>query len=146
MGAEPGPRVRVVGRSTELVTLRVVVEEAAAGRARVVVIGGEAGIGKSCLLADVLGVARGGGFRVFVGGCDELERDRPLLALGEALGVNRAASDSECGELARLLRFGAGLGGPAGAADEGWLIVEAVLDVLEKSASSGPVALAVEDL
>jgi predicted ATPase len=124
MGAEPGPRVRVVGRSTELTTLRVVVEEAAAGRARVAVIEGEPGIGKSCLLTDVLGLARGRGYRVFVGECDELERDRPLLALAEALDVNRAVSDSEWGELARLLRFGAGLAGRAGDADEGWLIVE----------------------
>ena len=54
---------------------------------------GEAGIGKSRLLAEVLGLARERGFRVFSGACDELEQDRPLRALGEALEVERGAPD-----------------------------------------------------
>ena len=145
-----GSGVRFVGRSAELDALRGVVDGAASGPARIAVVEGEAGIGKSRLLAESLGLARGQGFRVLVGACDELERDRPLRALGEAFDVEGGAAEDGRAELARLLRGGAlptdpvtHVGGPF---DEGWLIVEAVLDVLEELASTGPVVLAVEDL
>ena len=145
-----GSGVRFVGRSAELDALRGVVDGAASGRARIAVVEGEAGIGKSRLLAEALGLARGQGFRVLVGACDELERDRPLRALGEAFDVERGAAEAGRAELARLLRGGALPTDPVthvvGPFDEGWLIVEAVLDVLEELASTGPVVLAVEDL
>ena len=79
---------------------------------------------------------------MFSGACDELEQDSPLRALREALEVERGAPDPARAELARLLESGSpereahGLG----AVDEGWLIVEAVLGVLEQFASTAPVA------
>ena len=149
-GVGVGPGVPFVGRSAERDALRVLIASAATGRARIALVEGEAGIGKSRLLAESLQRAREQGFRVLVGVCDELERDRPLRALGEAFGVERGAADAERAELARLLRYGTGPTGPigpvAGPSDEGWLIVQAVLDVLEDLASKGPVVLAVEDL
>ena len=145
-----GSRVRFVGRSAELDALRVVLDGAAKGRARMGLVEGEPGIGKSRLLAESLRFARERGFRVLVGACDELERDRPLRALSEAFEGERGTADAGRGELAGVLRVGAVPSEPkgslAGASDEGWLIVEAVLDVLEELASTGPVVLAVEDL
>ncbi len=140
----------MVGRAVELEVLRAVIEDAATGRARFVLLEGEAGIGKSRLIADALALAQGRGFRVLSGGCDEIERDRPLRALSEALEVERGAPDPPRAKLARLLEADEGPPGrvvhDAGIADQGWLIVEAVLDVLEEFASAVPIALAVEDL
>ena len=145
-----GSRVRFVGRSAELDALRVVLDGAAKGQARIGLVEGEPGIGKSRLLAESLRFARERGFRVLVGACDELERDRPLRALSEAFEVERGTADAGRGELAGVLRVGAVPSEPVGSSpvpsDEGWLIVEAVLDVLEELASTGPVVLAVEDL
>ena len=76
---------------------------AATGRTRTALVEGEAGIGKSRLLFESLQRAREQGFRVLVGACDELERDRPLRALGEAFGVERGAADADRAELARLV-------------------------------------------
>jgi hypothetical protein len=151
MGLHEGEsRVRLVGRAVELEVLRAVIEDAATGRARFVLLEGEAGIGKSRLIADALALAQGRGFRILSGGCDEIERDRPLLALSEALEVERGAPDPPRAKLARLLEADEGPPGRvvhgAGIADQGWLIVEAVLDVLEEFASAVPIALAVEDL
>ena len=83
-----------------------------------------------------------GGFRVFSGACDELEQDRPLRALAEALEVERGAPDPQRAKIARLL--GVGSGPPervvpvAGMVDEGWLIVETVVSLLEDLASTAP--------
>lgn len=126
------------------------VDAAVTGRARIVVLDGEAGIGKSRLVAEALGLARGRGFRVLSGACDEIEQDRPLRALGEALQIERGASDLRSAEVARLVSAGAAFSGRMahmpGSVDEGWVIVEAVLDLLEDLASTDPIALAVEDL
>ena len=141
--------VRLVGRSVELDVLRAVVEDAATGRARIALVEGEAGIGKSRLIAETLALARRRGFRVMWGACDEVEQDRPLRALREALEVERGAPDPRRATLARLVGADGPpgrVGGGAGTADEGWLIVEAVVDVLEEFSSTVPVALVVEDL
>ncbi len=142
--------MRFVGRSAELDALRVVIDGAAKGPARIGLVEGEPGIGKSRLLAESLRFARERGFRVLVGACDELERDRPLRALTDAFEGGRNAADARRGEVAGVLRVGAVPSDPvapvAGRSDEGWLIVEAVLDVLEQLGSTGPVVLAVEDL
>jgi DNA-binding CsgD family transcriptional regulator len=143
-------RVALVGRGAELGILRAAVQGAARGRRGAVVVEGEAGIGKSRLLDEALEGAEELGFRVLVGWCDEVERHRPLRALREALAVDQHASDASRAKLGRLLAVGSAAVDPAAPvvdmADEGWLIVEAVVELLEQMASAGPVALAVEDL
>jgi DNA-binding CsgD family transcriptional regulator len=142
--------VAFVGRETELGVLRAAVEDAASGGRRDVVVEGEAGIGKSRLLDEALEGAERRGVRVLVARCDEIERDRPLRPLREAFELDQHAPDAALAELGRLLRAGSGPLAPTAPlvemADEGWLIVEAVVELLEQLASSGPVALAVEDL
>src|SRR3954452_24458178 len=88
-----GSGVRFVGRAVELDVLRAVVEDAATGRGRIALVEGEAGIGKSRVIAETLAFARRRGFRVLWGACDEVERDRPLRALREALEIERGAPD-----------------------------------------------------
>ena len=74
MGTGEVPRpARLVGRQRELGLLRAVVAGETPGRGRFVVIEGEAGIGKSRLLVEMLTEAAERGFRVLRSACDELE-------------------------------------------------------------------------
>src|SRR5207247_7863078 len=63
-----------VGRETELATLSEAYETARAGSARAVLLGGEAGVGKTRLVNEFATRVydRAGGPRVLVGGCLEL--------------------------------------------------------------------------
>ena len=64
---------RFVGRTEELARLAAAAERAAAGTpAVVVVVGGEAGVGKTRLAGEVMAKARAAGATVLAGGCVEL--------------------------------------------------------------------------
>ena len=60
-----------VGRTTELQLLHDAMEEAASGRGGVLLVTGEAGIGKTRLMQEVAGWASDNGWRVLVGRCWE---------------------------------------------------------------------------
>jgi len=62
---------RLVGRTAEMIQLTGHLEEALAGRGRLVLISGEPGIGKSRLAGELSTEARGRGARVLVGRCWE---------------------------------------------------------------------------
>lgn len=63
------PRAELVGRDPELAALAQAVDDAGAGRGRVVLLTGEAGIGKTCLAEAADGLARAAGFDVVWGRC-----------------------------------------------------------------------------
>jgi DNA-binding CsgD family transcriptional regulator/tetratricopeptide (TPR) repeat protein len=81
-------------RDAELVAMRAALAGAAAGEGSVVVVAGEAGIGKSSLLrAFLAGVPSW--VRVLAGGCDDLLAARPLAPLREAVrGVPGPLADA----------------------------------------------------
>ena len=60
-----------VGRDRELAVLSQTLEDALAGRGRVILLAGEPGIGKSRLAAELAARARGRGAKVLVGRCWE---------------------------------------------------------------------------
>src|SRR5437899_2169911 len=62
--------VPFVGRDAELGILRTCLADARRGRGRVVLLGGEPGIGKSRLVDAAVADARGFGFAVALGACD----------------------------------------------------------------------------
>ena len=66
------------GRAAETSALGEALDRVASGRHAVVLIEGEAGIGKTRLLDAALENARGRGIQVAAGGAEELERTRPL--------------------------------------------------------------------
>ena len=151
MGAtHRGSDVALVGRASELEALCRAVDLARRGRMHVMLIEGEAGIGKTRLLTATLGHAERTGVRVLLGACDEIERDRPLRAIADALVGSRPDAAGQRLELARLLADrSAPAESPAGvmgSVDTAWLVVETALDVIEEFAAAGPVALAIEDL
>ena len=65
----------LVGRSGQLSVLRDALAEAGRGQPGTVLVGGEAGVGKSRLLAEFAARSRGAGSRVLTGGCLELGAD-----------------------------------------------------------------------
>lgn len=80
-----GP-LRLLGRDAELRRLVGVVDEVAAGAGRVVLISGDAGIGKSRLAAEVITSAQATGFVVLRGGAHPLHAGLAYAPLVEALG------------------------------------------------------------
>jgi DNA-binding CsgD family transcriptional regulator len=91
-----------VGRTEELARLTAAGDRAAGGTPTAVLVGGEAGVGKTRLVGEVMAGARAAGATVLVGGCVELGGEGvPFAPLIEALrGVVRDAGEDE---LARLL-------------------------------------------
>jgi DNA-binding NarL/FixJ family response regulator len=137
------------GRGAELDALMDCVEGAAAGSARVVLIVGEAGVGKTRLLQTVLEAAHGRGFGVFVGGADEVERARPFGPVVEALGCT-AAAEPKRAEIAHLLRGDPAVGRspiePTRDPGLQFRVVDGFVDVVEELALAGPMAFALDDL
>ena len=75
------------GREAETGVLGRALDRAASGHLAVVLAEGEAGIGKTRLLAETLTQARGRGMGVAAGRAGELESARPFGVIAEALDV-----------------------------------------------------------
>jgi DNA-binding CsgD family transcriptional regulator/tetratricopeptide (TPR) repeat protein len=145
------------GRDAELAVLAAAYERAGGAGPAVVLVGGEAGVGKSRLVREFAAVARAGGARVLEGGGQELGADGlPLAAFVTALrrlvrdlGAEQVASLLPGGSraLARLLP---GFGEPVPDADVDASygrarLFEEVLTVLERVAERQPLVLVIED-
>jgi tetratricopeptide (TPR) repeat protein len=76
--------VRLVGRDRELVLLRAHLAAALAGRGGIVLLGGEAGIGKTALAEVLLAEARDRGALVLIGRCYDLSETPPYGPWHEA--------------------------------------------------------------
>ena len=160
------PRVSspvLVGRTAEAARLSAAFERVRAGSpATVVVVAGEAGVGKTRLVIELLGQVRGQGALALAGGCLDVGEGVVAYApLVEALRSLGGAVDP--GELARVLgsarvelaRLVPELGGPdearvqatpgAGGLMPGRLF-ELLLGVVHRLAARGPLLLVVEDL
>ena len=75
----------LVGRDAELERLRARLDDAAAGRAVAALIGGDAGVGKSRLVSEVMQIAAGQGFIVLCGQCAEIGDSVPYLPFADAI-------------------------------------------------------------
>jgi DNA-binding CsgD family transcriptional regulator len=82
----PAPTSPLVGREREQATLRDALAVALTGRGSLVLIGGEAGIGKTALAEDLLAEARARGALVRVGRCYDLSETPPYAPWAEAFG------------------------------------------------------------
>ncbi len=140
----------LVGRDTEMARLRALLDDAAAGRAVTALVGGDAGVGKSRLIAEVMTVAGRRGFTVLFGQCAEIGDSVPYLPFADAFRtapphVERVIKARPV--LARLLPDG---GEPAQGADTSSMARQqmfgAVLGALAELADASPVLLVLEDL
>ena len=141
---------RIYGRDAEIATLVEALDLAASGRLAVVLIEGEAGIGKSRLLEEALESARGRGIQVTAGRAEELQQTRPFSVVADAFGCVRSSPDPRRAAIARLLA-GGGLGEREPitvTSDQGlrFRVIDAFADLAEELALSGPLVLGVDDL
>jgi DNA-binding CsgD family transcriptional regulator len=140
----------LVGRDTEMARLRALLDDAAAGHAVTALVGGDAGVGKSRLVAEVMAVAGHRGFTVLCGQCAEIGDSVPYLPFADAFRT--APPDIEQAVkarpvLARLLPDG---GEPAHGTDPSGMARQqmfgAVLGALAELAAASPLLLVLEDL
>ncbi|WP_227981172.1 BTAD domain-containing putative transcriptional regulator [Nocardia spumae] len=135
-----------VGRDRELAVMMAAAEEAATGGVRVVLVTGEAGLGKSTLL-EHLGARLGqNGWLVAAGRCPELDSAPPAWAWVEALREVAAScrSGEPPGELAPLLCDSARGTGDATAGR--FRLRRALWNWLTAAAGARPIALILDDL
>ena len=153
--------VGVVGRETELAAVADAVKRVTAGeRLEVLLVSGEAGLGKTTLVAEAARAAFDGGACVLFGHCEE-DLATPYQLFAEALGhyVTHAPEDqlafhvdAHGGELARLVPSLAGRipdlpPSKAGDADtERYLLLAAVVALLRQVSGEQPVVLVLDDL
>ena len=153
----------LIGRSGEIGRLRASLQAAHEGRSSATLLAGEAGVGKTRVVAEIAAIAQAEGAIVLLGGCIDLgEGSMPYAPVAEALrGLVRQADPEELDlvlgqgrtELARLVPdlgpvAGAG-GSAAGALSYGsgqGRLFELLLGVLERLAARAPVVFIVEDL
>jgi ATP/maltotriose-dependent transcriptional regulator MalT len=127
----------IAGREGELAEVRAAFERAAGGSASAVVIGGEAGVGKTRLLTELTSHAHDAGALVLLGRCADLrDADMPLLPIAEALASLGPLPARESAELEDAWRGRA----------PGVAVFMPVLDRLREASASAPVVLAVDDL
>jgi DNA-binding CsgD family transcriptional regulator/tetratricopeptide (TPR) repeat protein len=142
----------VVGRHEELDLLQAALDEARAGRGRLVLIRGEAGVGKSRLTLQLEAAARSAGMRVLRGRAAASSASVPFRPFAEALlGATRAAGPPEAPELAAyrsvlgVLIPEWSIQGPP-VADRGLLLHEAALRLLRVLAGAAGALVTLEDL
>ena len=153
--AEEFPGSAFVGRTAELGRLDAALERAEQQRPQVVLVAGEAGVGKSRLLLALADRARGRGMRVLAGGCVELG-DIGLAYLPVLDALRELAGDpEEASLLAAAATTAPGLGRllpgikPAGLTGGGLdqlQVLDAVRAVLVGLAERSPVLVVLEDL
>jgi predicted ATPase/class 3 adenylate cyclase len=168
---EPLPVGRLVGRDAELRTIQAVARRAIAGHGQVLTLSGEAGIGKSRLVAEAVTVCERLGFAVHGGACRSYSMTtgylvwRPivqgLLAVDPALpsdeqraqvGRRMAVYGPNWEERAPLLAPVLGLAMPDSRLMQSLepqtraeLLRSLLLDLLRRQVATGPLLLVLED-
>ena len=144
------PVARICGREAEIGALGEALGRVAAGGPAIVLVEGEAGIGKTRLLAEVLEDAADRRMCVAAGRAEELERTRPFGVLAAALGCTRSSPDPRRAAIAGLLAApGAGQLGPITVTSDSGLrfrVVDAFTDLVEELALGGPLVLGLDDM
>ncbi|PWU43283.1 LuxR family transcriptional regulator, partial [Micromonospora globispora] len=149
----------LVGRQHEVTALRDALGRARAGDPTTILVGGEAGVGKTRLLEEFARLATDGGARVLVGQCLELgEAGLPFAPFAAALrevlrrdgpGVFSGYEPEFARLLPELARVPAGVAAPTGLpvsdTPRGYLF-DLVADLFQRIATGQPLVLVIEDL
>jgi ATP/maltotriose-dependent transcriptional regulator MalT len=148
-----GPASSIMGRDAELATLLATFRRAASGEPRVVVLAGEAGIGKSRLADELASLVTAEGGRTIAGACLDLaDGGLPLAPMAEAM---RALARTDGPEVLASLADDGGQvpglmpGAAPTAADEPLAaarLYEGALGLLGRLGESRPTLLVFEDL
>jgi DNA-binding CsgD family transcriptional regulator len=147
----------LVGRQAELGLLVSSLQRAVAGEQSTVLVGGEAGVGKSRLVHELIDQARQSGTRALVGGCVELDGGgipfAPLVDMVRALAAELGAEDLDLvlggarEEIARLVPE-LDTGAHAASGDESGpsRVLELILGMISRLAAVSPLMLVFEDV
>lgn len=151
----------LIGRQREVASLHALVDEVQSGQGQVVLLSGEAGIGKSRLAAEVKTRAQTQGFLVLQGSCFPTDRSSPYAPLLDLLGSSQTRellSHSTVGgeplvrDLALLLPglvpvpSGETQSGPRDPEQERRRLFVALTELFTGLATKQPVLLTVEDI
>lgn len=141
--------IELRGREVELATLVHAAATAALGSGRVVVIEGDAGIGKSSLIEAALHHPRtSSGVEAHYGCADELDLSRPFGLLFQALAISPRSPDPQRQRIAAL----AATIGPSsagmidGAPGERFLVQDALIELIDDLCAARPLLIALDDL
>jgi DNA-binding CsgD family transcriptional regulator len=146
----------LVGRAEQMSALHAALAQAIRGEPRTVLVGGEAGVGKSRLVREFAGEAHRAGVHVLTGGCLELGADglpfapftTVLRELVRDLGADGVAGLLPSGAARELARLLPEFGEPADDRDAGAArarLFEQMLILLEQLAERSPLVLVIED-
>ena len=148
------PASKLVGRAVEFGRLTRVLDQAAAEEPTVALVSGDAGMGKTRLVAELATVAAARGFMVLSGRCAELGDSVPYLPLADALHSAATTTPALADAIAARPVLGLLLpdrgatqmtGGEApGMAQQ--QLFGAVLGMLAELAGTAPVLLVLEDM
>jgi DNA-binding CsgD family transcriptional regulator len=133
-----------VGREQELAILRAGIEALGRGEGRVIWVEGEAGIGKSSLVAEALTAGGDPGWDVGWGVADRLTERLPLQVMLDCLRVRPGSPDprrARAGDLLSSRRLGMFGDGDASVAG-----VEVLVALAEELSAAAPAVLVVDDL
>ncbi len=150
--ARLGVGIELVGRRHEVSALTGALERAAVGKPTALLMSGDAGVGKSRLVAEAVERAAAAGFTVLVGRClDTAESALPYLPFTEIVGALAATRPELVAEhvaLRHLLPGGlARVAATGEQRDLGQLqVFDAVLSVLDDLTATTPALLVVEDM
>jgi DNA-binding NarL/FixJ family response regulator len=145
----------IVGREHELGCIEAALDAVAQGESRFIAVEGEAGIGKTRLLAEIAALAEGRGATVLRGSAAEFERDMPFSVWVDALDAFVAsqrfehheawtdALEEELGQVLPSLRQSDRAGAIA---DERYKAHRAVRTLLRVIADKRPLAMLLDDL
>jgi DNA-binding NarL/FixJ family response regulator/tetratricopeptide (TPR) repeat protein len=140
--------VDLFGRDEDLARLSQGAMSALGGRGAAVLVSGEPGIGKTSLLDVVATQCLRLGMRVLRGAAEELEVRFPFAAIGSCLGIAGTSTDRAVQRIAELIRgeSASGAGASSGAVSQEYVVVEAILTLMDDWCAETPVALFLDDL
>ncbi len=102
MSNQPISSPVLIGQQREVARLRALIDQVKQGRWQVLLLSGEAGIGKSRLLAEGKRQADEQGFLVLQGTCFPIDRSSPYAPLLNLLSLSTANSEPLASALTRL--------------------------------------------
>ena len=147
----------IVGRVEELGSLERALDELDRGRPGTIEVAGEAGIGKTRLLKELVALAEARGHLVLVGAASEFEHQLPFSVFVDALDEFLAGLESDRlaivdeevrAELAHIFPSLSGLAGDLDLAPqhERYRAHRAVRELLEQLAAPAPLVLVLDDV
>lgn len=139
----PRGHARLFGREAETTQLAELLDEVRAGRGRAVWIEGEAGLGKSELLAAALSGSRP---QVLWAAADELSTRFPLQVMLECLAIDVHSPDARRARVAKDLAGEGPVRHGWGTADPVLAAVDRLLSLVDELCADAPLVMVIDDL